>query len=462
MVNANVIQKSDGFPGDLHLFVAGQSDRARLVEREVRRVLRQDLGSDERLEVIDVTEEPQRAEAENVTLTPALVYHGTDLPRRLVGNVHRREQILWLFDRASKSDAHRADLGGEPLSDLCPDGLFLVDAEGRILACNTSGREMLGLSGTVAAGAVLGLPLTVGPPFRVSLPSGKPAEIRVRATTWAGEPARLVMVRPDDIAAGHADVNEVVQSAIAQAGRATDGLLQNARDLTEINQDLTSFASRAAHDIVSPVRSARGMIQLALADAGKTISPDVRWALEAAESATGRVITLTEDLLRYARTSEQTVERDPVNLTTVARWAESDLKIQLEEAGGTCEIAALPTVPGVPAQMYQVFLNLIANAIKYRRADVDLRIDIFSIDGATEADPIRVVVKDNGMGFDAKFSEQIFHPFERLVENTIPGSGLGLATVKQIVSRHNGAVWATGIKGKGAEITFELPRWKTL
>ncbi|NJO37216.1 MAG: PAS domain-containing protein [Rhizobiales bacterium] len=151
----------------LGLYLAGASSRSTLTEMKLRRLLDRELRDGYALKVIDVLQHPERADTENIFLTPALIRRTSGDVRRLVGSVDQRGQVLWLIGSGQKpslaaEQSSDVDDQGQTLADLCPDGLILVDPRGAIITANAAGRRFLGLEGQVLDGQMVGLPLSVG------------------------------------------------------------------------------------------------------------------------------------------------------------------------------------------------------------------------------------------------------------------------------------------------------------
>ena len=136
-----------------------------------------------------------------------------------------------------------------------------------------------------------------------------------------------------------------------------------------------------------------------------------------------------------------------------------DLTEPLHGIGAVLKVDPLSSVQGDPILLKQVFQNLITNAIKYRRPEVPLQIDVSG--KQMSMTHYRIMVTDNGSGFEAAFNERIFEPFRRLVSgDAIEGAGIGLSTVKKIIEIHDGTITAAGILGTGATFIIELPLYQ--
>ena len=184
------------------------------------------------------------------------------------------------------------------------------------------------------------------------------------------------------------------------------------------------------------------------------------------QDASGRMQTLINDLLDFSRVSSGEPRIVPVDLAQVLQGVVSDLQMRIEETGAKLKIAELPTIDADPLQMRQLAQNLIGNALKYRREDVPPVISVESeiVDNGNHGPngfPVklrRLLVKDNGIGFEEKYAERIFQVFQRLHgRNQYKGTGIGLAICQKIAERHGGSIAARSRPGEGSTFTVTLP-----
>lgn len=185
--------------------------------------------------------------------------------------------------------------------------------------------------------------------------------------------------------------------------------------------------------------------------------PDIALWTRFIQSGSDRATALVRDLLAYMRASHEGDAPAPVSSDVASELRDALLLLEqnIAAAQGSVEMTELPFVPCRPLQFTVVFQNLISNAIKYRRPEEPLRIEI-----ASERRDGRWVfsVRDNGIGFDQQYASRIFGLFKRLHSRSdIEGTGLGLAIVRRIVERSNGEVWAESVPGKGSTFYFSLP-----
>ncbi len=165
--------------------------------------------------------------------------------------------------------------------------------------------------------------------------------------------------------------------------------------------------------------------------------------------------TLIQDLLAFSRVNTKAQELRPTDAEAVMAAVERNLDLQLREAAAVITHDPLPVVLADPLQIEQVFMNLVSNAIKFRRADEPLRIHV----GARRMDGFwEFAVADNGIGIEAEYLDRIFVIFQRLhTKDQYPGTGIGLAIVKRIVDRHGGKVRVESTPGDGSTFLFTLP-----
>lgn len=250
------------------------------------------------------------------------------------------------------------------------------------------------------------------------------------------------------------DITENKRAALDLAD-ANKALLLSNEALRLANEDLGQFAYIAAHDLQEPLRTVITFSQLLERRVGEKLDSSTRELLTTLVRAGRRMSQLISDVLAYSRAG---AEQEPivrtVNLNDVLTSAMDELRQHLRDTGAQVIRETLPFVEGNPAQLRQVFHNLLGNALKYARSDVPLVITI----RASRNDAEWVVsVCDNGRGFRQDYAERIFGIFRRLHGNDVPGSGIGLAICKRIIERHGGRMWAEGQEGRGASFHFTLP-----
>jgi PAS domain S-box-containing protein len=225
--------------------------------------------------------------------------------------------------------------------------------------------------------------------------------------------------------------------------------------LLKANRELEEFAYVASHDLQEPLRMVNIYTQLMLRRIN-TKDPEVVEYAAFVEQGVTRMERLIRDLLAFSRTvhAEETA-MDNADLAVAFNEALSTLRLSIEESGTVLTLGPLPLVRGDTAQLSQVFQNILANALKYRKPDVRPEV---RISAEQQGDDWIVSIADNGIGFDPQYSQRIFGLFKRLHKQQYPGTGLGLAICRRIIERHGGRIWAEGRPGEGATFYFSLPR----
>jgi two-component system, chemotaxis family, sensor kinase Cph1 len=232
-------------------------------------------------------------------------------------------------------------------------------------------------------------------------------------------------------------------------------LRQKSEELEKSNRELEQFTYAASHDLQEPLRMINSYIQLFTKRYGDTLDKDAKTFLEYATEGSERMQNLVNDLLALSRVSDSQDRYRTISISDVVTRAIDNLQVMVRESGATVTVDKLPVMCVDPAQMVQLFQNLIGNAIKYCDGTTKPRITI----AATEtAEGFEFSVKDNGIGISKKHHERIFVIFQRLhTRSEYPGTGIGLAICSKIIDRHNGRIWVESKEGKGSTFKFIIP-----
>jgi signal transduction histidine kinase len=223
--------------------------------------------------------------------------------------------------------------------------------------------------------------------------------------------------------------------------------------LAAANKELEDISYSVSHDLRAPLRAIDGFSHIVLEDYGDKLDDEGKRMLQVVRDNASRMGQLIDGILEFLRIYRQEMMFSTIDMEKLAH----SVVDTLQPAGGKpqIEIAPLPPCIGDRAMLRQVWVNLLSNAIKFRRTDKLLMIKV----GATVKDGETVYyVKDNGVGFDMQYADKLFGVFQRLhgaIE--FEGTGIGLAIVKRIVTRHGGRIWAEGKVNQGATIYFALP-----
>ncbi|MDC7784984.1 ATP-binding protein [Rhodoplanes sp. TEM] len=272
--------------------------------------------------------------------------------------------------------------------------------------------------------------------------------------------------QPHEIVAA-IDIRDLVVDVILSKAEELEGVN---RQLARSNDELESFAYVASHDLKEPLRHIEAFAGLLKESLPK--DPDGRLGamVGGIETSSRRLRALINDLAEYSRVGRQARPLAAVPLDEVLADVLADLRPVLEETGASVSAVSLPVVMCDRSQIRQVLQNLISNAVKYRHPD---RTPAVAVRGTVETGPtgeaerpagaepgrhVRITIADNGIGFDEKYREQIFEPFQRLHgPDEYEGTGIGLAICRKIVQRHGGSISATSTADTGATFTFTLP-----
>jgi PAS domain S-box-containing protein len=243
--------------------------------------------------------------------------------------------------------------------------------------------------------------------------------------------------------------------------------LQAANDALELsNYDLQQFASVASHDLQEPLRKIQ-IYSNHLQDMGAVASEENKQFLGKIIDAASRMRKLIIAILNYSKLSADTMDWEYTDLSVLFRELIDDFELVIKEKKAEVTIGAMPSMIVNRGQIRQVFQNILSNALKFTRADVPPRINIYSRRLAvrsfsaaeSENGPFCLIgLGDNGIGFDKKYLTSIFSLFERLhSKDRFEGTGIGLAIAKKIVEKHNGLISAVSTEGCGSEFRIILP-----
>jgi PAS domain S-box-containing protein len=232
---------------------------------------------------------------------------------------------------------------------------------------------------------------------------------------------------------------------------------QRTTELVTANQELEAFAYSVSHDLRAPLRHIRGFLDLFSKTALSGLSEEERHYIEQVFGSVRHMDRLIDDLLLFARMAQVELQPELVDLNQLVRETVTHLEPETKDRTVLWKKAGLPVVRADPSMLRQVLVNLISNAIKYTRQRDPSEIEIAALPQA-ENETV-VFVRDNGVGFDMKYAHKLFGVFQRLhAGDQFEGTGIGLANVRRIISRHGGRTWAEGKPNGGATFYFSLPR----
>jgi light-regulated signal transduction histidine kinase (bacteriophytochrome)/HAMP domain-containing protein len=228
-------------------------------------------------------------------------------------------------------------------------------------------------------------------------------------------------------------------------------------ELQAVNKDLESFSYSVSHDLRAPIRAVGGFTSLLIEDHGAELSVEARRKLDIIGKEAVRMGTLIDDLLAFSRLGRKALTPVDLDMQQLARAVYERLNHGANGAKPVdLKLGSMPRATVDQSLFEQVWANLISNAIKFSSKKDSPVIEIGGISAEREH---VYFVRDNGAGFDAAYRERLFGVFQRLHhDHEFPGTGVGLALVHRIVTRHGGRVWADGELGRGATFHFTVPK----
>lgn len=353
--------------------------------------------------------------------------------------------------------------------DASDDAIIAKKLDGTIVAWNHGASRLYGYTA----------PEVIGQPVSILIPPGKINEVpailerirrgervdsyeTIRRTKDGRQIEISLTVSPVRNAYGEVTGASSIGRDITEKKKAdrelrelTEELRQTVAELAVANRELEAFSYAVSHDLRSPLRAIEGFSQALVDDYGEQLDKEARQMLTRVRVGAVRMGELIDEILSLSLLARKELKPRPVDLTEMARKVTSDLQAQVPDRPVDVVLEEDLTAYGDPELLRIAITNLFENAWKFTAECAEPRIEFRRerVDGRSA-----YVVRDNGAGFDMRYSGKLFQPFERLHrEDEFPGLGVGLATVQRVVQRHEGAVWAEGSPGEGAAFYFQLP-----
>ena len=247
----------------------------------------------------------------------------------------------------------------------------------------------------------------------------------------------------------------IVANEITEQKRAELALEERSRELERSNADLEQFAYVASHDLQEPLRMVSSFVEILAKDYQDSLDEQAKKYMGFVLDGARRMNALIDDLLSFSRVGSSEIPREPINCEEIVESVISDLRTIIDENGAVVTHEPLPTVRGDPTLLPQLFQNLVSNGIKFRRQHQPH----IHISAEEQANQWVFLVRDDGIGIEARHFERIFLMFQRLHQRSeYPGTGIGLAMCKRIVENHGGKIWLESELGKGTTFYFSLPK----
>jgi PAS domain S-box-containing protein len=241
-----------------------------------------------------------------------------------------------------------------------------------------------------------------------------------------------------------------------QISQLNSELRHQLNQLAEANRELESFSYTVSHDLRAPLRAMNGFARILEEGHAEALDPEGRRLLRIILESSVKMGQLIDDLLTFSRLGQTPITRTRVDMARLAQEVIDELCQAGDSAAENFSVGALPLAQGDRALLRQVWANLVANAVKFSRPRPQPLVEV----GCRDVDgEHRYFVRDNGVGFDMAYASQLFGVFKRLHKaEHFPGTGVGLAIVQRIVSKHGGRVWAESQEDRGATFYFSLPK----
>lgn len=246
--------------------------------------------------------------------------------------------------------------------------------------------------------------------------------------------------------------------------RAERSLREHAAKLEASNRELQEFAYVAAHDLQEPLRKIEAFGDRLRTKCGDRLGEDGQRYVGRMQASSRRLRALIDALLSYSRVTIKSAPFEPVDLNELLAGVVSDFETYIEDAGARVEFGSLPTIEADEMQLRQMIMNLLSNALKFRKDTespvirVDAEEGSMELASGEEVPACILTFADNGIGFENKYADRIFTIFQRLHSRAeFEGTGIGLATCRKIAERHHGSIRAEAVSGQGATFRITLP-----
>ncbi len=370
------------------------------------------------------------------------------------------------IDPAATSTIHQS------LLELAPDGMVIVDAQGQVVLVNAQTETLFGYARTELINQSIEMlmparfrtqhlkhrhayqtnasarPMGLGMELYGLHKSGREFPIAISLNSIDTALGRMVFAAIRDVSS--------YRNAEQQIRTLNQELERQNKQLDSVNQELEAFAYSISHDLRAPLRSIVGFGEILREEHAQHLDTEGLRLLGIIRDSATKMGRLIDELLAFSRINRRVLEFRSVNMTSLAHEAFTEAMAGENKTRQVeLKLDTLPEIRGSISMLKQVWINLISNAVKYSRPQEHA---VVTIDACVHQREIWYTITDNGVGFDMQYAHKLFGVFERLHADTeFEGTGVGLALVQRIVSRHDGRIWADSTPGQGSTFTFALP-----
>jgi PAS domain S-box-containing protein len=350
------------------------------------------------------------------------------------------------------------------VTETASDAIISADGQGNIIYFNRAAEHMLGYSAKEA----LGRPLTLLMPERFQEPHrlGFQRFLATKQARIIGKTLELVARGKDgkefpiEISVAYwtttkGDFFTAILRDITTRKEAEEVLTRRTAELEAANDELEAFSYSVSHDLRAPLRHIDGFSNMLRDECGPALNDPGRRYLGVISESVKQMGRLIDDLLAFSKMGRVEMRRTRISMNDLVKEVLGELAGEIKGRNIEWDIHSLPDVWGDRSMLKQVWVNLLSNSVKYTRPRELAKI---KIESSKKNDELEICVQDNGAGFDMKYAEKLFGVFQRLHRaEEFEGTGVGLANVRRIVTRHGGQAWAHAKVDEGASFYFTIP-----